>query len=80
MFVTGVSSCILPYCPEKVRKQPLDSSFQGESTQSFSLESAEQLSDSLELGVEERPTSTKKSKVVSYVVRIHRVSLHPLML
>ncbi|XP_063999461.1 CST complex subunit CTC1 isoform X2 [Pogoniulus pusillus] len=74
MFVTGVSSCILPYCPEKVRKQPLDSSFQGESTQSFSLESAEQLSDSLELGVEkERPTSTKKSKVVSYVGTVTKI-------
>lgn len=81
IFVTGVSSCLLPYCAEQVREQPLDSAWQEESTQSYSLETAEQLSDSLELGVEEeRPGSTKESKIISYVVRIRRVSLHPLVL
>lgn len=81
MFVTGVSSCLLPYCAEQVREQTLDSALQGESTESSSLETAEQLSDSLELGVEEeRPRSTKESKIISYVVRIRRLNLHPLML
>ena len=81
MFVTSVSSCLLPYCAEQVREQPLDSVCQGESTQSSSLETVEQLSDSLEMEVEEeRPGSTKESKIISYVVRICRVSLHPCVL
>ena len=81
MFVTSVSSCLLPYCAEQVREQPLDSAWQGASTQSSSLETAEQLSDSLKLGVEEeRPRSTKESKIISYAVRIRRVNLHPLVL
>ncbi|XP_010119602.1 PREDICTED: CST complex subunit CTC1, partial [Chlamydotis macqueenii] len=68
MFVTGVSSCLLPYCAEQVREQPRDSASQGESTQSSSPETAEQLSDSLELGAEEeRPGSNKESKIISYV-------------
>lgn len=80
-FVTGVSSCLLPYCAEQAREQPLDSAWQREFTQSSSLEAAEQLSDSLELGVEEESSgSTKESKIISYVVRIHKVNLHPLML
>ncbi|XP_027537073.1 CST complex subunit CTC1 [Neopelma chrysocephalum] len=67
-FVTGVPSCLLPYCAEHVREQPLNSTWQGESTQSSSLETAEQLSGSLELGFEEeRPRSTKESKIISYV-------------
>ncbi|NXX59533.1 CTC1 protein, partial [Scopus umbretta] len=73
MFVTSVSSCLLPYCAEQVREQTLDSAWQGESTQS-SLEAAEQLSDSLEPGVEdERPGSTKESKIISYVGTITQV-------
>lgn len=81
MFVTRVSSCLLPYCAEQVREQPVDIAWEGESTPSSSLETAEQLSGSLELGVEEeRPASTKESKIISYVVRIHRVSLRPLVL
>ncbi|KAJ7404512.1 CST complex subunit CTC1 isoform X4 [Willisornis vidua] len=68
IFVTSVSSCLLPYCAEQVREQPLDSSWQGESTESSSLETAEQLSGSLELGVEkEGPRATKESKIISYV-------------
>ncbi|NWS39936.1 CTC1 protein, partial [Probosciger aterrimus] len=67
-FVTSDSSCLLPYCAEQVREQSLDSAWQGESTQSFSLETAEQLSGILELRVEEeRPRSTKDSKIISYV-------------
>ncbi|XP_009695288.1 PREDICTED: CST complex subunit CTC1 [Cariama cristata] len=74
MFVTSVSSCLLPYCAEQVREQPLDSAWQGESTQSSSLETAEQLSDSLELGVEEeRPKSTKESKIISYVGTVTKI-------
>ncbi|XP_010294390.1 PREDICTED: CST complex subunit CTC1, partial [Phaethon lepturus] len=74
MFVTSVSSCLLPYCAEQVREQPLDSVWQGESTQSSSLETAEQLSDSLELGVEkERPGSTKESKIISYVGTVTKI-------
>ncbi|XP_054242700.1 CST complex subunit CTC1 [Indicator indicator] len=74
IFITGVSSCLLPYCAEKVRKQPLDSAWQGESTHSSSLESAEQLSDSLELGIEEEmPTSTKKSQIISYVGTVTKI-------
>lgn len=80
MFVTSVSSCLLPYYAEEVREQPLKSAWQGESTQSSLLETAEELSGSLELGAaEETPRSTKESKIISYVVRIHRLSLHPLM-
>ncbi|XP_071415875.1 CST complex subunit CTC1 isoform X2 [Pithys albifrons albifrons] len=68
IFVTSVSSCLLPYCAEQVREQPLDSSWQGESTESSSLETAEQLSGSLELGVEkEGLRATKESKIISYV-------------
>ncbi|KAM9565487.1 CST complex subunit CTC1 isoform 2-T2 [Guaruba guarouba] len=67
-FVTSDTSCLLPYCAEQVREQSLDSAWQGESTQSSSLESAEQLSDILELRLEEeRPRSTKESKIISYV-------------
>ncbi|XP_054690852.1 CST complex subunit CTC1 isoform X1 [Grus americana] len=74
MFVTGVSSCLLPYCAEQVREQPLDSVWQGESTQSSSPEAAEQLSDSLQLGVEEeRPGSTKESKIISYVGTVTKI-------
>nr|XP_041570408.1 CST complex subunit CTC1 isoform X2 [Taeniopygia guttata] len=68
MFVTSVSSCLLPCCAEQVREQPLNSASQGESTQSSSLETAEQLSCSLQLGAEEeRPRPTKESKIISYV-------------
>ncbi|XP_048150530.1 CST complex subunit CTC1 isoform X1 [Corvus hawaiiensis] len=68
MFVTSVSSCLLPYCAEWVREQPLKSAWQGESTQSSFLETAEELSRSLELGAaEETPRSTKESKIISYV-------------
>ncbi|XP_008944557.1 PREDICTED: CST complex subunit CTC1, partial [Merops nubicus] len=73
-FVTSVSSCLLPYCVEQVTEQPLDSAWQGESTQSSSLETAEQLSSSLELGVEdEKPRSTKESKIISYVGTITKI-------
>ncbi|XP_054019307.1 CST complex subunit CTC1 [Dryobates pubescens] len=74
MFVTGASSCLLPDCAVKVGKQPLDSAWQGESTESSSLESDEQLGDSLELGSEEEmPTSTKKSKIISYVGTVTKI-------
>lgn len=80
IFVTSVSSCLLPYCAEQVREQPLNSAWQGESTQSSSFETAEQLSCSLHLGAEEEnPRHTKESKIISYVVRIHRLSFHPVM-
>lgn len=80
MFITSVSSCLLPYCAEQVREQALNSAWQGESTQCSCLETAEQLSCSLELGAEEeRPRSTKESKIISYVVRIHWLSLHSFM-
>ncbi|XP_074449529.1 CST complex subunit CTC1 isoform X4 [Larus michahellis] len=74
MFVTGVSSCLLPYCAEQVREQPLDSAWQGESTQSSSFGTPEQLSNSLELGVEdERPGSIKESKIISYVGTVTKI-------
>ncbi|KAM6309760.1 CST complex subunit CTC1 [Podargus strigoides] len=74
MFVTSGASCLLPYCAEQVREQPLHSAWQGEFTQSPSLETAEQLSDSLELGVEEeRPGSTKESKIISYVGTVTKI-------
>ncbi|XP_062371498.1 CST complex subunit CTC1 isoform X2 [Cinclus cinclus] len=73
-FVTSVSSCLLPYCAEQVREQPLNSAWQGESTQSSSLETAEQLSCSLQLGAEEeRPRPTKESKIISYVGFITKI-------
>ncbi|NWQ77419.1 CTC1 protein, partial [Columbina picui] len=74
MFVTSVSSCLLPYCAEQVREQPVDSAWQEESTPSSSLETTEQLSGSLELGVEEeRPGSTKESKIISYVGTVTKI-------
>ncbi|XP_056196852.1 CST complex subunit CTC1 [Falco biarmicus] len=73
IFVTGVSSCLLPYCAEQVREQPLDSAWQGESTQSAYPETAEQLSNSLQLGVEERPRSAKGSKIISYVGHVTEI-------
>ncbi|NXR17523.1 CTC1 protein, partial [Cinclus mexicanus] len=73
-FVTSVSSCLLPYCAEQVREQPLNSAWQGESTQSSSLETAKQLSCSLQLGAEEeRPRPTKESKIISYVGFITKI-------
>lgn len=75
MFVTGVSSCLLPYSAEHVKEQSLDSAWQGESSLPASLGTTEQLSDSVELRVEEeRLGSTKKSKMISYVVRICSIS------
>ncbi|NXP56493.1 CTC1 protein, partial [Heliornis fulica] len=74
LFVTSVSSCLLPYCAEQVKEQPLDGAWQGESSQSFSLESTEQLSDSLELGDEkEQPQSTKESKIISYMGTVTKI-------
>ncbi|PKU31001.1 cst complex subunit ctc1 [Limosa lapponica baueri] len=74
IFVTSASSCLLPYCAEQAREPPLDSAWQGESTQSSSHETAEQLSNSLELGVEgERPGSTKESKIISYEGTVTKV-------
>ncbi|XP_056350661.1 CST complex subunit CTC1 isoform X1 [Oenanthe melanoleuca] len=74
VFVTSVSSCLLPYCAEQVREQPLNSAWQGESTLSSSPESAERLSCSLQLGTEEeRPRSTKESKIISYVGFITKI-------
>ncbi|XP_061310191.1 CST complex subunit CTC1 [Pezoporus flaviventris] len=73
-FVTSDSSHLLPYCAEQVREQSLDSAWQDESTQSSSLETAEQLSGILELRVEEeRPRSTKESKIISYVGFITKI-------
>ncbi|XP_027305466.3 CST complex subunit CTC1 isoform X1 [Anas platyrhynchos] len=74
MFVTGVSSCLLPYSAEHVKEQSLDSAWQGESSVPASLGTTEQLSDSIELRVEEeRLGSTKKSKMISYVGTITKV-------
>ncbi|XP_009079477.1 PREDICTED: CST complex subunit CTC1, partial [Acanthisitta chloris] len=74
MLATSASSCLLPYCAEQVREQPLCSGWQGEPTQSSSLETAEQLSGSLELGGEEdRPRSTKESTIISYVGFVTKV-------
>ncbi|XP_074449528.1 CST complex subunit CTC1 isoform X3 [Larus michahellis] len=58
----------------QVREQPLDSAWQGESTQSSSFGTPEQLSNSLELGVEdERPGSIKESKIISYVGTVTKI-------
>ncbi|EOB04755.1 Uncharacterized protein C17orf68-like protein, partial [Anas platyrhynchos] len=74
MFVTGVSSCLLPYSAEHVKEQSLDSAWQGESSVPASLGTTEQLSDSIELRVEEeRLGSTKKSKMISYVGTVTKV-------
>ncbi|NXH20086.1 CTC1 protein, partial [Bucco capensis] len=74
MLVTSASSCLLPYCAEQERKQPLDRAWQGEATQSASLETIEQLSDSLELGVEEEmPRSSKEAKIISYVGTVTKI-------
>ncbi|OXB76234.1 UNVERIFIED_CONTAM: hypothetical protein H355_014642 [Colinus virginianus] len=73
MFVTSVSSCLLPYCAEQVKEQALDSSWQGESSLSASLETTEQLNDSSELSIEEWPGSVKESKIISYVGTVTKV-------
>ncbi|XP_010214626.1 PREDICTED: CST complex subunit CTC1 [Tinamus guttatus] len=74
VFVTGVSSCLLPYCAEQVKEQPLDSAWQGEAPQSASPEASVQFSDSSELGFEEeRPGSTKESKIISYVGTVTKI-------
>ncbi|XP_030325240.1 CST complex subunit CTC1 isoform X1 [Calypte anna] len=72
MFVTGVSSCLLPYCAEQVREQAVYSVWRGESTQPSFL--AEQLNDSLELGFEDETTrTTKESKIISYVGTVTKI-------
>ncbi|NWX87716.1 CTC1 protein, partial [Nothoprocta pentlandii] len=74
VFVTGVSSCLLPYCAEQVKEQPLDSACQGEAPQSASLEDSMQFGDSSELGFEEkRPESCKESKIISYVGTVTKI-------
>lgn len=73
MFVTSVSSCLLPYCAEKVKEQALDSSWQGESSLSASLETTEHFTDSSELSVEEWPGSIKESKIISYVGTVTKI-------
>ncbi|XP_064375774.1 CST complex subunit CTC1 isoform X2 [Dromaius novaehollandiae] len=74
VFVTGVSSCLLPYCAKQVKEQPLDSAWQGKSPQSAFPEASVQFSDSSELGVEqERPGSTKESKIISYVGTVTKI-------
>lgn len=79
MFVTSISSRLLPYCAEKVKEQALDSSWQGESSLSASLETTEHFSDSSELSAEEWPGLMKESKIISYVVRIHSINFYLLM-
>ncbi|XP_021253061.1 CST complex subunit CTC1 [Numida meleagris] len=73
IFVTSVSSCLLPYCAEQVKEQALDSSWQGESSLSASLETTQQLSDSSELSIEEWPGSIKESKIISYVGTVTKI-------
>ncbi|NXD07126.1 CTC1 protein, partial [Nothocercus nigrocapillus] len=72
VFVTGVSSCLLPYAAEQVKDQPLDSAWQGEVLQSASPEASMQFSDSADLGFEEeRPA--KESKIISYVGTVTKI-------
>ncbi|XP_015729845.1 CST complex subunit CTC1 isoform X3 [Coturnix japonica] len=73
MFVTSVSSCLLPYCAEKVKEQALDSSWQGESSLSASLETTEHFNVSSELSAEEWPGSIKESKIISYVGTVTKI-------
>lgn len=79
MFVTSVTSCLLPYCAEKVKEQALDSSWQEESSLSASLETTEHFNDSSELSAEEWPGSIKETKIISYVVRIRSISFYLLV-
>ncbi|XP_048783471.1 CST complex subunit CTC1 isoform X1 [Lagopus muta] len=73
MFVTSISSRLLPYCAEKVKEQALDSSWQGESSLSASLETTEHFSDSSELSAEEWPGLMKESKIISYVGTVTKI-------
>ncbi|XP_063250092.1 CST complex subunit CTC1 isoform X2 [Prinia subflava] len=74
ILVTSASSCLLPYCAEQEREQPLNSAWRGESTQSSCLETAEQLSCSLQLGAEEEKSGpTKESRIISYVGFVTKV-------
>uniref|UniRef100_G1NN75 CST complex subunit CTC1 n=1 Tax=Meleagris gallopavo TaxID=9103 RepID=G1NN75_MELGA len=73
MFVTSVTSCLLPYCAEKVKEQALDSSWQEESSLSASLETTEHFNDSSELSAEEWPGSIKETKIISYVGTVTKI-------
>ncbi|NXC41780.1 CTC1 protein, partial [Penelope pileata] len=74
IFVTDISSCLLPYCAEQVKEQLLDRAWQGESSLSASLETPEQVNDSSEPRVEEEwPRSTKESKIISYVGTVTKI-------
>lgn len=67
VFVTSVSSCLLPYCAEQVKEQPLEIAWRGGPIQPVSPKAAVQLP--LELTDEKLPVPAKESKILSYTVR-----------
>ncbi|XP_050812675.1 CST complex subunit CTC1 isoform X3 [Gopherus flavomarginatus] len=71
VFVTSFSSCLLPYCAEQVKEQPLEIAWRGGPIQPVSPEATVQLP--LELTDEKLPVPAKESKILSYMGIITRV-------
>ncbi|KAM7180782.1 CST complex subunit CTC1 isoform 1-T1 [Macrochelys suwanniensis] len=71
VFVTSFSSCLLPYCAEQVKEQPVEIAWQGGPIQPVSPEAAVQFP--LELTDEKLPVPAKESKILSYMGIITRV-------
>ncbi|XP_034644129.1 CST complex subunit CTC1 isoform X1 [Trachemys scripta elegans] len=71
VLVTSFSSCLLPYCAEQVKEQPLEIVWQGGPIQPVSPEAAVHLP--LELTDEKLPVPAKESKILSYMGIITRV-------
>ncbi|XP_044856988.1 CST complex subunit CTC1 isoform X4 [Mauremys mutica] len=71
VFVTSFSSCLLPYCAEQVKEQPLEVAWRGGPIQPVSPEATVQLP--LELTDEKLPVPAKESKILSYMGIITRV-------
>uniref|UniRef100_A0A674JUW1 CST complex subunit CTC1 n=1 Tax=Terrapene triunguis TaxID=2587831 RepID=A0A674JUW1_9SAUR len=67
VFVTSFSSCLLPYCAEQVKEQPLEIAWRGGPIQPVSPEATVHLP--LELTDEKLPVPAKESKILSYMVR-----------
>ncbi|XP_067402084.1 CST complex subunit CTC1 isoform X2 [Emydura macquarii macquarii] len=76
VFVSSFSSCILPYCAEQVKEQPLEITWQGGSSQPVSPAASLQLSSPLEL-TDKWPVPAKESKILSYVLLNSARGLRP---
>uniref|UniRef100_A0A8C8S056 CST complex subunit CTC1 n=1 Tax=Pelusios castaneus TaxID=367368 RepID=A0A8C8S056_9SAUR len=73
VFVSSFSSCILPYCAERVKEQPLEITWQEGSVQPVSPEASLHLSSRVDLTGEKWLVPAKESKILSYVGVITQV-------